>query len=121
MKKALKFVGALATLSAAVAGGIALYKKFFAPEDDFSDLDGDLEDEFEEEDLDAGETPAERGYVALNHLNDAPEAEETAEPEDEKAEAATETQAETAPEEDPAETEAESEAEKTEETEQTAE
>ena len=116
MKKALNLVGALATLSAAVAGGIALYKKFFAPEDDFSDLDGDLEDEFEEEDLDAGETPAERGYVSLNHLNDAPEAEETAEPEDE-----TETQAETAPEEDPAETEAESEAEKTEETEQTAE
>ena len=107
MKKALKFVGALATLSAAVAGGIALYKKFFAPEDDFSDLDGDLEDEFEEEDLDADETPAERGYVSLNHLNDAPEAEETAEPEDEKREAA--------------ETEAESEAEKTEETEQTAE
>lgn len=82
MKKALKFVGALTALSAAVAGGIALYKKFFAPEDDLSDLDGELEDEFEEEDLDADEAPAERGYVSLNHLNDAPEETEAEEADD---------------------------------------
>ena len=82
MKKLVKFVGTVAALSAAVAGGVALFKKFFAPSEDFSDLDDDFDDEFEEEDLD-GETPAgERGYVSLN---------KTAETVKEKAEDAAET------------------------------
>ncbi len=66
MKKLLKFVGAMAALSVAVAGGVALYKRFFAPEEDFSDLDDDFGDEFEDEDLDR-ELRSERGYVPLDH------------------------------------------------------
>ena len=31
MKKLFKFVGTVAAISAVVAGGVALYKKFFAP------------------------------------------------------------------------------------------
>ncbi len=66
MKKVFKFFGTVAILSAAAAGAVALYKKFFAPSEDFSDLDDDFDEEFEEEDLD-GEAPAgERGYVSLN-------------------------------------------------------
>ena len=48
MKKLLKFVGTVAALSAVVAGGVALYKKFFAPEEDFSDLDDDFDDDADE-------------------------------------------------------------------------
>ena len=70
MKKLLKFVGTVAALSAVVAGGVALYKKFFAPEEDFSDLDDDFDDEFEDEDLDS-DTQAERGYVSLNNTVEA--------------------------------------------------
>lgn len=70
MKKLLKFVGTVAALSAVVAGGVALYKKFFAPEEDFSDLDDDFDDEFEDEDLDS-DTQAERGYVSLNNTAEA--------------------------------------------------
>ena len=81
MKKLLKFVGTVAAISAVVAGGVALYKKFFAPEEDFSDLDDDFDDEFEEEDLDS-EPHTERGYVSLNN---------TAETVKEKAEEAGET------------------------------
>ena len=33
MKKFFKVLGCLAAAGAAIAGGIALYKKFFAPED----------------------------------------------------------------------------------------
>ena len=44
MKKLFKFVGTVAAISAVVAGGVALYKKFFAPEDH-----------------------TERGYVSLNN------------------------------------------------------
>ena len=62
MKKFFKFVGTVAALSAAVAGGIALYRKFFAPEEDFSDLD----DDFDDEDLDDEAPAGERGYVSLN-------------------------------------------------------
>ena len=81
MKKLFKFVGTVAAISAVVAGGVALYKKFFAPEEDFSDLDDDFDDEFEEEDLDS-EPHTERGYVSLNN---------TAETVKEKAEEAGET------------------------------
>ena len=66
MKKFFKFVGTVAALSAAVAGGIALYRKFFAPEEDFSDLDDDFHDEFDDEDLDDEAPAGERGYVSLN-------------------------------------------------------
>lgn len=66
MKKFFKFVGTVAALSAAVAGGIALYRKFFAPEEDFSDLDDDFDDEFDDEDLDDEAPAGERGYVSLN-------------------------------------------------------
>ena len=70
MKKLLKFVGTVAALSAVVAGGVALYKKFFAPEEDFSDLDDDFDEEFEDEDLDS-DTQAERGCVSLNNTVEA--------------------------------------------------
>ena len=66
MKKLLKFIGTIAAVSAVVAGGVALYKKYFAPEEDFSDLDDDFDDEFEDEDLD-NESQSERGYVSLNN------------------------------------------------------
>lgn len=69
MKKLLKAAGALTAVAAAVAGGFALYRKFFAPEEDFDDLDEELDEEFEE-DLDA---PG-RGYVSLT-----PSAEKTEE------------------------------------------
>lgn len=63
MKKFFKVLGRIAVIGAAVAGGVAVYKKFFAPDDSFDDLDDDLDldDDFEE-DLD----PAERGYVSLS-------------------------------------------------------
>ena len=66
MKKFFKVVGSLAAIGAAVAGGIALYKKFFASDEILDDFEDELEDEFEE-DLDTSE----RGYV---HLNNAAEA-----------------------------------------------
>lgn len=65
MKKLFKFVGTVAALSAVAAAGIAVYRKFFAPEEDFSDLDEDFDDEFEEEDLDEGAPAGERDYVPL--------------------------------------------------------
>lgn len=68
MKKVFKILGRLAVVGAAVAGGVAIYKKYFAPEDTFDDLDEEPEDDFEE-DLDT----AGRGYVSLSS------AEETAE------------------------------------------
>lgn len=61
MKKLFKCIGTLAAVAAAVAGGLAVYKKFFAPEEDLDDLDEELEEEFEE-DLDAPK----RDYVSLN-------------------------------------------------------
>ncbi len=60
MKKFFKVVGGLAVIGAAVAGGLALYKKLFAPKDDFDDFD-DLEDSTEEE-----AEVSDRGYVSLN-------------------------------------------------------
>ena len=65
MKKLFKFAGAVAVIGAAVAGGVTLYKKFFAPEDNFEDLDDDFEDDFEDEDLDFV-SHTERGYVPLS-------------------------------------------------------
>ena len=44
-------------MSAAAAGAVALYKKFFAPSEDFSDLDDDFDEEFEEEDLEERPRP----------------------------------------------------------------
>ncbi len=68
MKKFLKILGRLAVIGAAVAGGVAIYKKYFAPEDAFDDLDEDLDDDFDE-DLDT----AGRGYVSLNAAEEAAE------------------------------------------------
>lgn len=63
MKKFLKVVGSLAAVGAAVAGGIALYKKYFAQDDILDDFEDELDDEFEE-DLD---TPG-RGYTTINNV-----------------------------------------------------
>lgn len=97
MKKLFKFVGTVAALSAVVAGGVALYKKFFAPEEDFSDLDDDFDDEFEDEDLDS-EPHAERGYVPLSNAAETvkEKAEEAGEAVKEAAEDVKETVADTA-------------------------
>ena len=96
MKKFCKILGRIAVVAAAVAGGFAVYKKFFAPEDTFEDLDDDFDDDFEE-DLDT----AERGYVSLNSAEEAAEevkeaAEEVAEEVKEAAENVTETVSEAA-------------------------
>lgn len=93
MKKVLKLLGGLAILGAAVAGGIALYQKFFCPED-YGDLDDELEDAFEDEEED--ET-AERSYVHLDSTCEgaAAEAEKTAKAAEE-AEAAADAVAEEA-------------------------
>ena len=48
MKKIAKIFGAIAAVGAAVAGGVALYKKFISPNEDFDDLVDELEDEFED-------------------------------------------------------------------------
>ena len=45
MKKIAKIFGAIAAVGAAVAGGVALYKKFISPNEDFDDLVDELEDE----------------------------------------------------------------------------
>ena len=71
MKKLFKFVGTVAALSAVAAAGVAVYKKFFASDEDFSDLDDDFDDEFEEEDLDDDAPAGERGYVSLHSAADA--------------------------------------------------
>ncbi len=84
MKKLFKCAGVLAAAAAAVAGGLALYKKFFAPDEDLTDLDEELEEEFEE-DLDA---VPERGYVSLSGAAEA--AEDVAEDVKEAAEAVAE-------------------------------
>lgn len=68
MKKFLKILGRLAIVGAAIAGGVAIYKKYFAPEDTFDDPDEDLDDDFEE-DLDT----AGRGYVSLSSVEEAAE------------------------------------------------
>ena len=67
MKKFFKVVGSLAVVGAAVAGGVALYKKYFASEDILDDFEDELDDEFEEEDLDAST----RGYTTLNNVAEA--------------------------------------------------
>ena len=93
MKKIAKIFGAIAAVGAAVAGGVALYKKFISPNEDFDDLVDELEDEFEDEDLDAEPSKtADRSYVSLTpseeetakapESEDAPAAEEAAEAEE---------------------------------------
>ncbi len=66
MKKVFKFLGTAAAVGAAVVGGIAVYKRFFAPAEDIADLDDEFDDEFDDEDLDSEPVPAERGYVSLH-------------------------------------------------------
>jgi len=63
MKKFLKVAGTLLAIAAAVAGGIVLYKKFFAPDENLDDFDDDLDDDFEE-DLDGSE----RCYTSLHNV-----------------------------------------------------
>ena len=63
MKKFFKVVGSLAVVGAAVAGGVALYKKYFASEDVLDDFEDELDDEFEEDLDDTG-----RGYTTLNNV-----------------------------------------------------
>lgn len=88
MKKFLKCMGALAGVAAALAGGVALYKKYFATNTDLEDSEDDLEEEFEE-DLDA---VPERGYVSLSGVAEeaSEKTEEAAEETSEKAEEAAE-------------------------------
>ena len=43
MKKIAKIFGAIAAVGAAVAGGVALYKKFISPNEDFDDLEDEME------------------------------------------------------------------------------
>jgi len=63
MKKFFKVAGSLAAIGAAVAGGIVLYKKYFA-QDDFSD---EFEDNFEEDFEEELDTPN-RGYTTINNV-----------------------------------------------------
>lgn len=106
MKKLAKIFGAIAAVGAAVAGGVALYKKFISPNEELDNLEDELEDEFEDEDLDAEPSKAaDRSYVSLTPSEE-PAAKE------EEAEAPAETEAEEKPaeaqtEEAPAEEEAE--------------
>ena len=98
MKKIAKIFGAIAAVGAAVAGGVALYKKFISPNEDFDDLEDELEEEFEDEELDAEPSKtADRSYVSLTpseestskedgaETSEETEAEETAEEETAKA------------------------------------
>lgn len=86
MKKIAKIFGAIAAVGAAVAGGVALYKKFISPNEDFDDLVDELEDEFEDEDLDAEPSKtADRSYVSLTPSEESTAKEEDAEEETAKA------------------------------------
>ena len=111
MKKIAKIFGAIAAIGAAVAGGVALYKKFISPNEDFEDPDDELDEEFEDEDLDMDTAKTtDRSYVSLTPAEEPKEvtpAEETTEEATEKeapAEEATEEEApaeEAAPAEEP--------------------
>ena len=100
MKKIAKIFGAIAVIGAAVAGGVALYKKFISPNEDFEDPDDELDEEFEDEDLDMDTAKTtDRSYVSLTPAEEPKEeapAEETAEEATEK-EAPAEEAAEEAP------------------------
>lgn len=89
MKKLFKFVGSIAAIGAAVIGGVAVYKKFFAPQDDFDDLDEDLEETFEDESEEGT-----RGYVSLSSVEE--KAEDAAEDIKDAAEEIAETVADAA-------------------------
>ena len=88
MKKIAKIFGAIAAIGAAVAGGVALYKKFISPNEDFEDPDDELDEEFEDEDLDMDTAKTtDRSYVSLTPAEEPKEeapAEETAEEATEK-------------------------------------
>ena len=88
MKKIAKIFGAIAAIGAAVAGGVALYKKFISPNEDFEDPDDELDEEFEDEDLDMDTSKTtDRSYVSLTPAEEPKEeapAEETAEEATEK-------------------------------------
>lgn len=113
MKKIAKIFGAIAAIGAAVAGGVALYKKFISPNEDFEDPDDELDEEFEDEDLDMDTAKTtDRSYVSLTpaeELKEEAPAEKTTEEATEKeapAEEATEEEApaeEAAPAEEPKE------------------
>ena len=91
MKKIAKIFGAIAAAGAAVAGGIALYKKFISPKENLDDLEDDLEDEFEDEDLDtAPQKATDRSYVPLTSSEETAAKDEDAETEEKAAEAKTE-------------------------------
>ena len=100
MKKIAKIFGTIAAIGAAVAGGVALYKKFISPNEDFEDPDDELDEEFEDEDLDMDTAKTtDRSYVSLTPAEEPKEeapAEETAEEATEK-EAPAEEAAEEAP------------------------
>lgn len=82
MKKIAKIFGAIAAVGAAVAGGVALYKKFISPNEDFDDLEDEMEEEFEDEDLDADSSKtADRSYVSLTPSEESTAKEEHAEEE----------------------------------------
>ena len=117
MKKIAKIFGAIAAIGAAVVGGVALYKKFISPNEDFEDPDDELDEEFEDEDLDMDTAKTtDRSYVSLTPAEEPKEeapTEETSEeatekeaPAEEAAEEATEEEApaeEAAPAEEPKE------------------
>lgn len=64
MKKIFKAVGFIAVTAAAVAGGLALYKKFMKSDEDFDDFDDfddeDFDDDFSDLDIEN------RGYTTIN-------------------------------------------------------
>lgn len=90
-KKLGKLLAATAIIGTAVAGGMALYNKYKAREenldDDFMDFDDDFDDDFEDEDDDASDPS--RSYVNITYDKDMETAEEETE---EKEEAAPEAQ-----------------------------
>ncbi len=86
MKKIAKIFGAIAAIGAAVAGGVALYKKFISPNEDFEDPDDELDEEFEDEDLDMDTAKTtDRSYVSLTPAEESTAKEEDAEEETAKA------------------------------------
>lgn len=107
MKKIAKIFGAIAAIGAAVAGGVALYKKFISPNEDFEDPDDELDEEFEDEELDMDTAKTtDRSYVSLTPAEEPKEeapAEKTAEEATEKEAPAEEAAEEAAPAEEPKE------------------
>ena len=86
MKKIAKIFGAIAAIGAAVAGGVALYKKFISPNENFEDPDDELDEDFFGR-LEALYDPdtADRSYVSLTPSEESTAKEEDAEEETAKA------------------------------------